>query len=262
MPNYHAVTLERHASQRWLRTSGYAFAAQEAVVPLVAIELPRAMLSLPIAFTPQTNGYLPTAILGLQPGKNLFLAQNGEWTVGYYIPSALRSYPFRLARTETGQLVLCIDEDSDTVCDGPGGNRFFDDNGQAAIATRDVLNHLKRMEQSHQAAIAACAALQKHQLIKPWPVSTKTEADEKPVTGLFQIDEEALNKLPGAALQELAQCGALVVAYCQLLSMQHLPKLKQMAEAAAARDALALTANGVPNAEFFSQNGTISFAGF
>ncbi len=262
MPNYHAVTLERHAGRCWLRTSGYAFAAQEAVVPLVAIELPRAMLSLPIAFTPQANGYLPTAILGLKPGKNLFLAQDGEWIDGYYIPSALRSYPFRLARTETGQLVLCIDEDSGTVGNGPEGNRFFDDNGQAAIATRDVLNHLKRMEQNHQATIAACAALQKHQLIKPWPVSTKTETGEKPVTGLFQIDEEALNKLSGAALQELAQCGALVVSYCQLLSMQHLPKLKQMAELAAARDTLGLAANGVPNAEYFSQNGTISFTGF
>ncbi len=260
MPNYHAITLERHASRRWLRSSGYAFAAQEAVIPLVAIELPRAMLSLPIAFTPQAEAYLPAAILSLQPGTNLFVGQGGDWA-DVYIPSALRSYPFRLAHTEAGQSVLCIDEDSGTVRDGPEGNRFFDDNGQPAKVTLDVLNYLKRIEQSHLATTVACAALHKHQLIQPWPVTTQTEAGEKPVAGLFRIDEAALNNLSGEALRELAQSGALVVAYCQMLSMQHLPMLKRKAEAHA-KAARSLTANATPDAAFFSQNGTISFAGF
>ncbi len=259
MPNYHAVTFERHASRRWLRKPGYAFAAQEAVVSLVALELPRAMISLPIALTREGGGYVPAAILSLQPGKGLFVAQSGSWA-GDYIPSAFRAYPFRLAKTESGQIVLCIDEDSGALREGSQGNRFFEDDGQPAKATLDILNFLKSIEQNRQTTAVACAALQKHQLIQPWPVTTKTGTGEKQVAGLFKIDEPALNKLSGEALQELAQTGALMIAYCQLLSMQHLPMLGQMAEAHAKAEQN-LAANGAPDLDFFSKNGTISFAG-
>ena len=259
MPNYHAVTFERHASRRWLRKPGYAFAAQEAVVSLVALELPRAMISLPIALTQRGESYEPAAILSLQPGKGLFVAQSGSWA-GDYIPSAFRAYPFRLAKTEGSQIVLCIDEDSGALREGSQGNRFFEDDGQPAKATLDVLNSLKSIEQSRQTTAVACAALQKHQLIQPWPVTTKTGTGEKQVAGLFNIDETALNKLSGEALQELAQTGALMIAYCQLLSMQHLPMLGQMAEAHAKAEQN-LAANGAPDLDFFSKNGTISFAG-
>ena len=262
MPNYQPVTHERHASRRWLRTAGYAFAAQEAVIPLVAIELPRAIISLPIAFVPQGDSYVPAAVLSLQPGKNLFVSQSGSWA-GEYIPSAFRAYPFRLAQTEAGQQVLCIDEDSGTLRDGAEGNRFFEDNGQPAKATLDVLNFLKGIEQSRLTTATACAALQKHGLIRPWPLTTKTGTGEKQVAGLFQVDEAALNKLPGEALQELAQTGALVLAYCQLLSIQHLPMLGQMAEAHAkvAQNLAVNGTNGTPDQPFFKNNETISFAG-
>ena len=258
MQNIHAVTIDRHSHRRWLH-SGYAFAARDAVVPLLAVELPRAMQSLPIAFIPQAATYVPAVILGLEPGKNLFVAQSGSWA-GDYIPSAFRAYPFLLAKTEAGQQVLCIDEDSGTLRDGPEGNRFFEDDGQPNQMTLDVLNFLKSIEQSRQKTVIACVALQKHQLIQPWPVTTKTDAGEKQVAGLFQIDETALNKLSGEALQELAQTGALMIAYCQLLSIQHLPMLVRMGEAHAKAEQN-LAAKGTPDLSFFSKNGTISFAG-
>ena len=259
MPNYQPVTHERHASRRWLRTNGYAFAAQEAIVPLVALELPRAILSLPIAFIPQGERYVPAAVLSLQPGKNLFVSQSGSWA-GEYIPSPFRAYPFMVAQTESGQQLMCIDEDSGTLRDAPEGNRFFEDDGQPAKVTLDLLNFLKGIEQSCLSTVAACAALQKHGLIQPWPLTVKTETGAKQVTGLFQIDEAALNKLSGEALQDLAQTGALVIAYCQLLSMQHLSMLGQMAEAHAKAEQ-SLAANGMPGLDFFNKNETISFAG-
>ena len=59
MPHYQAISRERHANLRWRPSSNYAFAAHEALVPLVAAELPKAMMSLPIAFTEQDGAYLP-----------------------------------------------------------------------------------------------------------------------------------------------------------------------------------------------------------
>lgn len=261
-PNYQTVTRERHGEQRWQRPSNYTFAAHDALSPLTAAELSKAVLSLPLAFIEQDGAFVPVAVLGLQPGSNLLVAPGGRWT-GQYIPAAFRSYPFRLAPTGDGQQVLCIDEASALVTSGPGGERFFTDDGQPAQVTLDMLNFLQQVEQSRLATAAACAALHRNGLIRPWPITVKTEAGDQAVAGLHQIDEATLGQLPGDALQELTRAGALAVAYCQLLSMQHLPALGQLAQARAQAAAAALNSAvlsaGNLDLEFLKRGDTISF---
>ena len=259
MPNYQFITRERHASLRWRPASNYTFAAREALAPLVAAELPKAMMSLPIAFTEQGGGYMPAAVLSLLPGKDLFVAQSGCWA-GDYMPSAFRAYPFRLATTTDGQQLLCIDEDSGLLCDGDSsdGQDFFNDDGQPTPAILAILNFLTQIEKNRVATATACAALQKYHLIRPWPITLKTETGEQQVAGLLQIDEAALQRLPGDAWVELAQVGALPVAYCQALSMQHLPLLGQLIDAHAQAAEREL-ASGEPDFGFFNRDGTFNF---
>jgi hypothetical protein len=266
MPNYQAISRERHAGQRWKRYTSYRFAAADSVVPLVAAELPKAVMSLPIAFIEQGEVYVPAAVLGLQPGNNVFVAPDGRW-VGNYIPAAFRGYPFRLAKTEDGQQALCIDEDCDLLTDGPTGEAFFNDDGLPAQATLNILGFLTQIEQNRVVTATACAVLQKHTLIRPWPITLKTESGEKQISGLFQIDEAALNQLSAEALLEIRDAGALPIAYCQLLSMQHLPLLGQLTEAQAKASAQALSLqqlalNGELNLDFLNQGGTFNFSGF
>jgi len=265
MPNFQAISRERHANLRWKRYSNYTFAAADSVVPLVAAELPKAVMSLPIAFIEQGDAYCPAAVLGLQPGNNVFVAPDWRW-VGQYIPAAFRSYPFRLAQTEDGQQVLCVDEESGLVSEGSAGEFFFADDGQPAQAILDILAFLTQIEQSRVTTAAACAVLQKHGLIRPWAITLKTDSGEQQIAGLFQIDEAALNGLSGEALLEVRQAGGLPIAYCQLLSMQHLPLLGQLIEAQtkASAQALAfsqLAPNGELDLEFFNKGGTINFSG-
>ena len=265
MSNYQAITRERHGQQRWKRYTNYRFAAADSVVPLAAIELPKAVMSLPIAFIEQGENYAPAAILGLQPGNNLFVAPDWRW-IGHYIPALFRSYPFLLAQTEEGQQILCIDEDSGLVSEGTVGELFFGDDGQPAQATLDILNFLNQLEQSRSVTSSACAVLQKHSLIRPWPISLKTDTGEQQIAGLFQIDETALNQLSQEALHEVRSAGALSVAYCQLLSMQHLPLLGQLIEAQTKASAQALSfqqlaPNGELDLEFFNKGGTLNFSG-
>lgn len=258
MPHIQVISRERHAQQRWQRYSSYAFAAHEAVVPLAAAELPKAAMSLTLAFAEQQGVFVPVAVLGLQPGSNLWVGADGHWGAPY-IPAAWRGYPFLLARTEDGQQVLCIDEESGLLTAGPEGERFFNDDGQPVQATLDILSFLTQTEQSRAAAVQACAALARHQLIRPWPITVKNDAGEQQIEGLFQVDEAALNQLPGEALQELARAGALGVAYCQLLSMQHLPVLGQLAQARAQAVATAAPPAHDLDLEFLNRSGTIGF---
>ena len=163
---------------------------------------------------------------------NLFVAPNGRW-LGRYVPAALRSHPFRLARTEDERLALCIDEDSGLL-GAEEVEPFFDAGGEVAAPLKQVMDFLTQVETNRVTTQGVCDRLQAHGLIQPWPVKVQGADGERTLEGLFRIDEAALNALPAEALVELRDAGALSLAYCQLLSMQQLSLLGELAQARAA----------------------------
>ena len=78
---------------------------------------------------------------------------------------------------------------------------------------------------------------------------------------MFQIDEAALNALPDEAFLELRRAGALLIAYGQLLSMQHLPLLGQLADAHAKAAAPLPTQGKDIDLSFLSEGEMFKFDG-
>jgi len=236
MPTVTPVTPSRHAAMRWRRYDSYSFAADRAVVPLVAAELARAAPAFPVAFiqTGKGKGYMPAVVLGLEPNHNLFVAPDGRWLAGY-VPAALRSRPFTLRRAADGRHVLCVDEASGLVTDGPQGERFYEDDATLSATLRQVADFLAKVEQNRAATAAVCAALTAHHLIVRWPVARKTDQGERKLEGLFRVNESALNALDDEAFLSLRKSGAVPIAYAQLLSMQQLRLLGELAAARAPR---------------------------
>ena len=138
--------------------------------------------------------------------------------------------------------------------------------GSMTESVKAVLHFLQQVQANRAVTERACAALQAEGLIQPWPVTLKSGQGEKTVQGLYRIDEDRLNGLGAEALQRLQQAGALSVAYCQLLSMQHLQMLGQLAAAhananaqAQSQQALPTTPSGEIDLEFLNHGGTLSF---
>lgn len=278
VPDIQIISRQRHSQLQWQPPRNYLFAAQDAVVPLAVAELPKAQATLPLAFILMGEGdtaqYTPVAVLGLAPHRNLFIAPDGRW-LGAYIPAVYRSRPFVLAQTPEGQQVLCIDEEAGLVL-GTGAEPFFTPEGEPAPAVAAMLHFLTELQASRAATVRMCAAVQRHGLFQPWPITVQTDAGPQPLSGLSRINEEAFNALPAEALLELRQAGALPLIFCQLLSMQHLPRLGELAQAhaqaaaqaaqAAAQAAQATAAlpvrttpTGELDLEFLNQGGTLRF---
>jgi hypothetical protein len=258
MAKLQPVSRELHSGKRWQRYSSYGFAAGDAVAALVMQELPKACMTLPVGFVAAGEGYMPVAVQGLQAGKNLLVNGDGRW-LAEYVPAVYRGYPFTLANTEDGQQVLCFIEDSGLLSD-TDGEAFFDENGEPAEAVKGVLGFLEQVSANRQGTQALCAVLQKHGLIQPWPINLKTDTGDQAVEGLFRVDEAGLNKLPAEAFEEIRQAGALPLVYSQLLSMQHLQKLGQLAQAHAAQaTSLPQTSDGELDLEFLNTSDTIQF---
>lgn len=266
MPNFQALSPSSHAALRWKRYDNYQFVARDALAPLVAQELPKACTCLPIAWLPQGEQFVPTAVLGLQTGQNLLVAPNGRW-LGAYVPAAYRGQPFALARTPADQWVLCTDADSPWVAAADASTHdlaFFDEQGQITPPVKDVFNFLQQVHANRQRTEQACAVLQAHGLIVPWTLTLQGEQGQRELQGLYRTDEARLNTLEPEALQRLQQTGALMLAYCQLISMQHVHALGQLAQdhAQAAHQAeskLPVSSNGDLDLEFLARDGTLNF---
>ena len=261
MSSIHVVSKERHAGKRLQRYTSYAHTAGDAVAPLALDEIARACVAMPIAFMAAKGGGVPVGLLGLEPGRNLLVADDGHWLADY-IPAAYRSHPFALGATKEGEPVLCVLEDSGLLSDSVG-EPLFDESGERAPFLTDVLNFMIDVATRRQAAQRVCNVLQKHRLMQPWPIKRQTDAGEQVFEGLFRIDKTVLNQLSSDAFHELRVAGALPVVYCHLLSMQHLPKLAQLHQHAQKQQtdqaALSLAPGGELDLEFLNNGGTVAF---
>lgn len=257
----HPISATQFANKKFLRTKNYAFAANEALAPLVSKEFPKAALSFPIAFVATGDDFAPVAVLGLQSGRNLFVSLDGRW-IGGYIPAMFRGYPFLLVNTDEDRQVLCINDAHGSISD-VDGEAFFDQESQPTQAVKDILDFLNQVASNRLATLKVVKVMQKHQLIAPWQIKLKgADQQEQTVQGLFRVDESVLNLLSAEALDEIRQAGALPLIYCQLLSMQHLPMLGKLAQAhheAQQMAALPKTDTGEIDLSFLADDTTISF---
>ncbi len=234
MPQFTAISRDSHAGKKWQPFKGYGFASTSALAPIVGVEVAQAALAMPLAFFKEAGRFFMVAVLSLNPNRNMLVSPDCRWLCAY-VPAFLRSYPFALVPKQgTDQLLLCIDTDSGLVVEGDvAGEDFVGPDGNISPALKKALDFLNALELSRKATEVAAAALAEAGVIQPWPITLKAEQGERAITGLYRIDEVALNGLTDDVFLKLRKTlGALPIAYAQLLSMgqlgifEHLAKLQ------------------------------------
>lgn len=258
MVSLQAITKPDFTEKSWRRSPNYLFTANDAACPLTVQEMPKAIMGMPIAFLCVDEKYSVVAVLGLEPETNYFVGKDGGWR-GNYIPALYRPYPFVLAKNEAEeeQLVLCINEDSGLLNDDDSAEAFFDDEGELSATVKQLMELLSAIRVGLQSAARICKLLNQHKLFKPWELEIELEDGKKRIEGLFSIDEAALNELSDEAFIELRQSGALIVVYCQLLSMQRITDLAQFAQLKSKADSQPPT--NELNLDGVNEGGNISF---
>jgi hypothetical protein len=260
MARYQPISFEAHASLMWRRFSSYSFARNDLVAGLLLPEVPQAVLSMPLGFVAQGDTFTLVGLQGLMADQNLFVDANGRW-LGGYVPAAYRAYPFALASTESGDTVLCIDQDSGLVHES-GDEPFFAADKQPSPAISSVLGFLQQVNLAREATARSCASLVEHGLVEPWPIQLQIDASAVPVQGLHRINESALAALPAQALQDLRDSGGLMLAYAQRISMNQLNTLARLAQAHIQQQAQASVPQqgGELNLDFLNSGETLKFS--
>ncbi len=132
-----ALDPKRFAETRLRGDSGFSFAEETHVVPLMTVEFGAAARHYPIVFN-NDDVCSPVAIVGVTDRHNLFVDTGGGWAEGCYIPAFIRRYPFILLRggAESEDLQLCVDAEALHLSEEGAGLPLFTDGKPASIVDK------------------------------------------------------------------------------------------------------------------------------
>ena len=221
----------------------FGFAAASHVVPLTVAEFPMAGINYPIIFAGER--YQPLAVLGIAPGANLYVKEDGGFELGAYIPAYIRRYPFVLATDEAReQLVVCIDRDA-AMLGEDYDLAFFNEKGEATDYTNGCIQFCNDFETEGRRTEAFIKLLKDLDLFETKRSTfTPTNPDGTPgepqtVAEYFAVSEDKLRALPMETAKDLLDNGALAQIHAHLMSLGAWDRLitltmARQAEAAAA----------------------------
>jgi hypothetical protein len=175
----------------------------------------------PIVFakTPEGRSFEPVALLGLEPGQNLFLGAQG-WDAAC-VPLAVERLPFYIG-TEGDELLVHVDLDSPRISSHEGEALFLPHGGSSPFLER-MRSVLLALHEGAQGTPAFIEALLAHELLEPFALEVAREgAEPLRLNHFYTVHEERLRALPGPALESLSRAGHLQAAYMAMASLSQL----------------------------------------
>lgn len=209
----------------------------EHIIPLSAYEVAQAATDIPIVFVKnqESGTYIMVGILGLEPGENLFINDEGVWT-GLYLPLTLSTYPFSLLKMgeQDGeqQIAVAIDEKSPHIRETEGEGLYGEGENHSdyfEAKIQDLKTHYETMNQTPQ----FIDDLIKHDLLKQQAIKMDINGKESGIEGIYIIDEEKLSNLPDEQFLNLRKRNMLSFIYALMASasqVRSLMKRKAMQE--------------------------------
>ena len=167
------VSVERHAGLRLNRDAGFGFCAGAATMPIGFCEFEAAAGSYPILFSDATPA-VPVVLLGMRQGWNLFVAANGAWMPGAYVPAIARAYPFAIINDDAASLRQ-VGFEADAACISPTTGLPLFENGQPTAVVHDAVAFCEAVEADLAAAAAFGAAIEAADILQPGEATIAAE---------------------------------------------------------------------------------------
>jgi hypothetical protein len=210
----------------------FSFARGQHFIPLLAPEMPAAGCTYPIVFAGEE--YSPIAIMGLNPGENVFFDEAATVRPDIYLPAYMRRYPFTTALDQAGErMVICIDRDAEVVTD-----KFeapFFEGTELSQYTKNCIQFCENFENDRQRSQQFVARLKEldlfeHREVTYTPPTPPGAEPAKPqvVAGFFAVSDAKLNALSPEILVELRDKGYLPAIYAHMTSLMHWDRLISM----------------------------------
>jgi hypothetical protein len=166
------------------------------------------------------------AVLGLQEGENLFMA-NGRWDASVFAPALVRRYPFcastvRIDGVEQKAPLLCVDD----AYIGPAGTPVLEPSRLPTSAFRERGELVLAFEMDLRDTAKTVSHLDNLGLLKPFTLqATLNQGGAFHLRGMRRVEEDALRQLPAKILRGLIESGAMRLIYTHIQSLHNFERL-------------------------------------
>jgi hypothetical protein len=216
------VALDRaaHAKKHYVPPKDMGFARAATHVPLGMAELAFAARHYPIVF-PSAAPAGPLAILGLEPGKNLFVDAEGRWAEDHYIPAYVRRFPFVFTTAPDGKFVLCVESTANAIAD-TGDAPLFQEDGKPGKIVEDALRFSGDFHAQVTLGHAFGDGLAAHGLLFDNRAQAQLPGGrDVTLQGFRTLDHEKFDKIDDALYLDWRKKGWVAAVHCHLLSLGH-----------------------------------------
>lgn len=224
------LNTELHAGKKFTTQLQYEFARAQHLCAVAIHEFPKACAHYPILFTrqPGREHFMPVALLGIQPGHNLFVQADGSWLQGGYVPAAFRRYPFVLIKTDDDSLSICMD-DRPELLDPDKGIELIAADGSETPFLQKTRAFLVELLKSEMLTEKFCQKLEALDLLVPGSLEIRIQGQVQHIPGAFVVDEKRLNALSAEDFAGLREHGFLGAIYAHLLSLSQIDAVVALA---------------------------------
>jgi hypothetical protein len=229
MANFQPLHKETHANVKIQQNTNVSDLKEQHALGIVAQEFALAGAQYPVVFVKQKDGdeYFPVAVLGLEPGKNLFVNDEGKWE-GMYMPARYTHKPFSVVPSKEDPNVfgIAIDMDSPVVSESEGEALFADGKETEYLDARKK-SLISYVEHEHITK-AFVQTLVELDLLVQQNINVKVQDQEYNLNGLYMVDEKKFNELSNDDFLKLRERGFLGPIFAHLGSMHQVTTLIQM----------------------------------
>jgi hypothetical protein len=210
----------RHADLRLVQAKDVMFAAGLNSIRLAGIELPQAATCYPVVFAETGGDWAAYAVTGHSNGKNEFVADDGQWRAGNYVPAFVRRYPFILSTNSQDESLSLAADLSSAMLSVVEGQPLYEE-GKPSKTALAILKFCTSYHDQIRVSgrlfrqIADTGILQSRRA-----EVTLADGERRVIEGFHTVDESRLNALKDNDFLELRKSGALNLIYCHLWSMR------------------------------------------
>ena len=182
--------------------------------------------AMPLVFIqdPKTENHHVVAMLGMEPGQNLFLVED-KWNAPH-IPMNIVRYPFDV-RPDGEKLGVYIDENSDQIKDE--GQPLFKEDGEPSDFLNNRQQLLVDLANSEMLTQQFVSKVVELDLLNPMQLRVQySNGQGRNVGGILTIDEKKLVELADEQVVELHRAGFMGALYAMMLSLGQLNRLIEL----------------------------------
>lgn len=195
------LRFEEHGEVGLAPARDLGFARAALAIPLCIGEFAIAQRHYPIVFAMEDDAP-PIALVGIRRDDNLFVARDGSWHPGAYVPAYIRRYPFIVTETpDKAQQWLAMDRGSERYVAAASGHadaeRLFDAAGQPTAAAQSAMAFCHAYHAEYTATVAFGRALLAAKLLTPYHAQFQLpDGSQHQINGFQSVDEKAFRALP------------------------------------------------------------------